>query len=197
MPKAMARMPPGALAKSRKRALAPVRPPVAMEVIERRIHLFRGQRVMVDSDLASLYEVATGHMNRAVKRNPERFPKDFMFQLTLREAESLICQIGISKTGRGGRRSRPYVFTQEGVAMLSSVLQSQRATMVNVAIMRAFVTLREAMLTHKDLASKIEALERKHKEHDSDIKAIFDAVKQLFAAPVKPKRAIGFASGQR
>jgi hypothetical protein len=117
---------------------------IPVERIAHPIFVFRQQKVMLDSDLAILYGVSTGHLNRAVKRNPDRFPPDFMFQLTLEEVHFLKCQFGISKPSRGGRRrSRPFVFTEQGVAMLSSVLQSERAVKINIAIMRAFVKLRE------------------------------------------------------
>src|SRR5213078_1036328 len=134
--------------------------PVPGELIERRIYLIRGQKVMLDTDLADLYQVPTFRLNEAVKRNRNRFPEDFMFQLTNHEAEVLTSQIAISKEGRGGRRTRPYVFTEQGVAMLSSVLNSDRAVQVNIAIMRAFVRLREILATHKDLARKLEEMEK-------------------------------------
>jgi hypothetical protein len=166
---------------------------VPVEVIERRIYLIRGQKVMIDSDLAELYQVETSNLNKAAKRNLDRFPSDFMFQLTKDEADSLRFQIGISKPeGRGGRRYLPYVFTEQGIAMLSSVLNSDRAVLVNIAIMRAFVKLREIMATHKDLAHKIDALERKYAKHDQQIQIVFDAIKKLLQPPVSPKRRIGF-----
>ena len=131
-------------------------------------------------------------MNKAVKRNIERFPEDFMFQMTKEEADSLRFQIGISKAaGRGGRRYLPYVFTEQGVAMLSSVLNSMRAIQVNIQIMRTFTKLREMILSHKDLQRKIEAMERKY---DHQFKIVFDAIKQLLEPPAKPKRQIGFHS---
>ena len=147
---------------------------------------------MLDSDLAQLYQVLTKNLDKAISRNRERFPEDFMFQLTKSEAESLRFQIGTSNVGRGGRRYLPYVFTQEGVAMLSSVLNSSRAIHVNIVIMRAFVKLREIMSTHKDLAHKIEALERKYAQHDEEIQVIFKTIKKLLAPPRSPKRRIGF-----
>ncbi len=125
---------------------------VPVERVQRLIHLVRGEKVLLDADLAALYGVATGALNRAVKRNASRFPTDFMFQLTTREAQILKCQIGISSSGHGGRRrSVPYAFTEEGVAMLSSVLRSPRAVQVNIAIMRAFVRLRRTLALHKEL----------------------------------------------
>ena len=121
-------------------------------LIESRIWLIRGQKVLLDADLATLYQVQTGALNRAVKRNRERLPEDFMFQLTASETEELLrCQVGISNEGRGGRRYRPYVFTEQGIAMLSGVLTSARAIEVNIAIMRTFVRLRQLLAAHEDL----------------------------------------------
>jgi hypothetical protein len=134
--------------------------PIPPGMIERRIYLLRGQKVMMDLDLAELYRVSTAHLNRAVKRNLTRFPEDFMFQLSAEEEESLRFQIGISNTGRGGRRYRPYAFTDHGVVMLSSVLKSERAVQMNLLIVRVFVRLREMLATHKDLAHKMLDLER-------------------------------------
>ena len=157
---------------------------------ERRIFLLRNLRVMFDYDLAELYDVETGALNRAVKRNDERFPDDFMFQLKAEEYEALKCQIGISRDWGGRRRSLPYAFTEQGVAMLSSVLRSPRAIQVNIAIMRAFVRLREMLLSNADLARKLVDLERRY---DSQFKAVFDAIRQLMAPPpAPPKPAIGF-----
>jgi hypothetical protein len=166
---------------------------IPIEIIERKIYLIRSQKVMLDSDLAELYGVKTFNLNKAVKRNIDRFPQDFMFQLTKEEADSLRFQIGMSKSeGRGGRRYLPYVFAEQGVAMLSSVLRSERAIHVNIAIMRVFVKLREFLSTHKELAHKLAELERKIERHDEEIKAIFDAIRQLMTPPQKPKRKIGF-----
>jgi ORF6N domain-containing protein len=123
-----------------------------VELIERRIYLIRGQKVMLDSDLADLYQVTTGNLNLAVRRNIDRFPEDFMFQLTKEENNSLLLQFARAKKGRGGRQTQPYAFTELGVAMLSSVLNSERAVQVNIVIMRAFVRLRELLATHNDLA---------------------------------------------
>jgi ORF6N domain-containing protein len=161
------------------------------------IHLLRGQKVMLDSDLAALYGVPTGHLNRAVKRNAERFPTDFMFQLNAEEARVLRCQIGISKPGRGGDRYQSYVFTEQGVAMLSSVLSSERAVKVNIAIMRAFVRLRETLETNRELARKFSELENRVGKHDDEIGAIIDAIRQLMAPPKKPSREIGFHVRER
>jgi hypothetical protein len=166
---------------------------VPVEVIERRIYLIRGQKVMLDADLAELYQVETFNLNKAVKRNPNRFPADFMFQLTKEEADSLTFQIGMSKPeGRGGRRYLPYAFTEQGIAMLSSVLNSDRAILVNIAIMRTFVKLREILSAHKDLAHKIDALEGRCAKHDQQIQIVFDAINKLLQPPVSPKRRIGF-----
>ena len=163
---------------------------VSVDLVATKIMEVRDKKAMLDSDLAKLYGVATKNLNKAVRRNKERFPEDFMFQLTKKETKSLRFQFGTSK--RGGRRYFPYVFTQEGVAMLSSVLNSKRAIQVNILIMRAFVKLKELLLTHKDLTIKIEALERKYSNHDTKIKAIFRAIRQLMSIPKKPKRRIGF-----
>ncbi len=161
-----------------------------MERIERAILFIRGEKVMLDSDLAELYGVETGALNRAVKRNVSRFPLDFMFQLTQKEAENLKCQFGISSSGYGGRRrSFPYAFTEQGVAMLSSVLNSERAVAVNIGIMRAFVKLRQMLSSNAELARKLESLEKKY---DAQFKVVFDAIRQLMSPPAKPKREIGF-----
>ena len=162
--------------------------PLALQA-EKRIFLLRSLRVMFDYDLAELYGVETGALNRAVKRNANRFPEDFMFQLTAEEYENLKCQIGISRDWGGRRRSLPYAFTEQGVAMLSSVLSSPRAVQVNIAIMRAFVRLRELLLTNADLARKLAALEAKY---DSQFKVVFDAIRQLMTPPDPPRRRIGF-----
>ena len=155
------------------------------------ISLLRGQKVILDFELGRLYGVTTGNLNKAVNRNRNRFPPDFMFQLTAEEAKRLIFQFGISK-GRGGRRHLPYAFTEQGVAMLSSVLRSERAVKVNIAIMRAFVNLREALETNRELARKFSGLEKRVAKHDDEIDAIIDAIRQLMALPTKPAREIGF-----
>jgi len=165
---------------------------IPAERIHRAILLIRGQKVMLDRDLAALYGVTTFNLNKAVKRNLQRFPADFMFQLTAEEAEALVFQFGISK-GRGGTRYRPYAFTEQGVAMLSSVLRSERAIQVNVAIMRAFVGLRQTLAAHKELAAKLAELERRIEKHDESIRTLFEAIRQLMAPPPEPpKRQIGF-----
>jgi hypothetical protein len=166
-------------------------PLVQPEQIEWAILLIRGHRVMLDRDLAALYGVTTGNLNKAVQRNAERFPADFMFRLNDDETAGLIFQIGRPKQ-RGGSRFNSYVFTQEGVAMLSSVLRSPRAVQVNIAIMRVFVRLRETLALHKDLARKLSQLERKIEGHDASIRTLFDAIRQLTSPPEKPRREIGF-----
>jgi ORF6N domain len=169
---------------------------VANERIERAILLIRGQKVMLDRDLATLYGVSTGNLNKAVKRNLDRFPADFMFRLSEEEAENLIFQIGISSLKHGGRRYHPYAFTEQGVAMLSSVLHSKQAIQVNVAIMRAFVRLRETLALHKELAQKLTELENKIEGHDTAIHSLFDAIRQLMSpepeTEAKPHSEIGF-----
>jgi hypothetical protein len=164
---------------------------IPIERIERAILLIRGQKVMLDTDLAALYGVTTGRLNEQVRRNRERFPEDFMFQLTEEEAKALRSQFAILKTGRGKHRKfLPYVFTEQGVAMLSSVLRSERAIKVNVEIMRTFVRLRQILASHADLARKLEALEKKY---DAQFKIVFDAIRELMEpAEQKPKRKIGF-----
>ena len=163
--------------------------------IEQSIFLFRGHKVMLDKHLAALYGVAIKRLNEQVRRNMKRFPLDFMFQLTQREVRSLRSQFAtLDKNSRGQHRKYlPLVFTEQGVAMLSSVLKSDHAIQVNVAIMRAFVRLREFLSTHKELAHQLNELERKVEKHDSEIKAIFDAIRNLMASPPeKPKQKIGF-----
>jgi len=165
------------------------KPIVPAERIENCIYLLRGQRVMLDDDLAMLYEVETKILNQAVKRNIRRFPEDFMFQLSTKEFENLRYQFGTSK--RGGRRYPPYAFTEQDVAMLSSVLNSKRAIQVNIEIMRAFVRLRQMLASNVDLARKLAALEKKY---DAQFKVVFDAIRELMTPPVpKKKRSIGFA----
>jgi hypothetical protein len=160
------------------------------ERIERAILLIREQKVLIDAELATLYGVPTGALVQAVKRNLSRFPADFMFQLTPEEFKALRSQIVTSK-GKGGRRYPPYAFTEQGVAMLSSVLNSERAVLVNVEIMRTFVRLRQLLATHADLARKLDALEKKY---DAQFKLVFDAIRALMAPPPEPRRGrIGFA----
>jgi len=162
------------------------------EIIGRKIFLLRGQKVMLSNHLAELYGVETRVLIQAVKRNIERFPKDFMFQLTNDETNILVSQNVIpSIRSLGGHL--PYAFTEQGVAMLSGVLNSKRAIQVNILIMRAFIKLKELLLSHKDLAMKIDALEKKYANHDEEIKLIFEAIRQLLEPP-KQTMAIGFHS---
>lgn len=171
---------------------------VPAEIIEKKIYLTRGHKVMLDSDLAELYGVTTKRLNEQVRRNIERFPSDFMFQLSSDEAEFLRSQIATLKRGRGlHRKYLPYAFTEQGVAMLSSVLNSTRAVQVNIAIIRTFVKLREVLSVNKELAHKLSQLERKVENHDGDIKLIFDAIRQLMAPPPSKEKKIGFRVRER
>jgi hypothetical protein len=165
---------------------------IPAERIEHLIHLVRGQKVMLDHDLAALYGVTTFNLNKAVKRNRDRFPDDFMFRLTPQEAANLIFQTGISSSRHGGRRKPVSAFTEQGVAMLSSVLRSQRAAEVNVVVIRTFVRLRETWSLHKELAVKLAELERKSEGHDEHIHALFEAIRQLMNPPPTPRKQIGF-----
>jgi ORF6N domain len=162
---------------------------VRRERIEQTIRIFRGHRVMLDTDLAELYGVTVGRLNEAVKRNADRFPSDFMFQLTKPEVENLKSQIAISSSEWGGRRHAPYAFTEQGVAMLSSVLRSRRAIQVNIAIMRTFVRLREMISSNKVLARRLNELEKKY---DAQFRVVFDAIRELMAEPESRPRRIGF-----
>jgi len=161
---------------------------VPMERVENRILSIRGHRVMLDADLAELYGVPTKRLNEAVRRNAARFPEDFMFQLKADEAETLRSQFATSN-GRGGRRYIPYAFTELGVAMLSSVLKSERAVQVNIAIMRAFVRLRELAASHKDVLRRLDGMEGKV---DRQFKVVFDAIRALMEPPTKRRRRIGY-----
>jgi ORF6N domain-containing protein len=165
---------------------------ISVQLIERRIYLIRSQKVMMDFDLAELYGVSTSRLNEQVTRNRKRFPDDFMFRLTKKEAESLRSQFAISKTGRGGRRYLPYAFTEQGVAMLSSVLNSEQAIEVNIAIMRAFVRLRQMLETNEELNRKFAAVIRKLSTHDKYFRVVFDELKKLTEKPPSPGRQIGF-----
>src|SRR5262245_14349696 len=160
------------------------------EVIEQKIYLIRGHKVILDADLAELYGVTTGNLNLAVRRNAKRFPSDFMFQLSRQETESLILQNARAK-GRGGRRTPPYAFTEQGVAMLSSVLNSERAVEVNIGIMRAFGRLRAMLASQAELSRRLEKLEQKYEEQ---FKEVFEAIREMMEPePVPPARRIGFA----
>ena len=163
---------------------------VPVEMIEKKILLIRGEKVMLDAALAELYGVATKVLLQSVKRNIKRFPSDFMFQLNYQEVAALRSQIVTSKTGRGGRRHQPYVFTEQGVAMLSSVLNSERAVKVNIEIMRSFVRLRQMLSSNAELARKLDALEKKY---DEQFKVVFDAIRELMTPPTSVKKGkIGF-----
>jgi len=166
---------------------------IPMETVKGKIYLVRGQKVLLDRDLAELYGVETSNLNKAVKRNIGRFPADFMFQLGAEEADSLRFQIGMSKaSGRGGRRYFPYVFTEQGVAMLSSVLNSERAVQVNIAIMRAFVQMRELAASNREMARSIAELERRVGKHDESIVALFEAIRQMVKPEEEGRKRIGF-----
>ena len=189
---------------------------IPIEIIERKIYMIRGKKVMFDSDLAKLYGVATKVLNQAARRNAARFPPDFMFQLSDEEVETLRSQIvtsntqvsiikgvklrfqfGTSKKGRGGRQYLPYAFTEQGVAMLSSVLRSERAVQVNIQIMRTFTRLRELLASNEMLRQKIEEVEKKY---DQQFQVVFEAIKKLIEPSPeesKPKRRIGFHAGQK
>lgn len=175
-------------------------PCVEIARVEGLIHLVRGQRVIFDRDLAALYAVGTGALNRAVKRNLERFPADFMFQLNREEWEDLKCQIGTSSWG-GDRRALPHAFTEHGVAMLSGVLKSRRAVRVNIEIIRAFVRLRHALAASRDLAQRMEKVEKRLEaqdaalgDHAGAIREVFEEVRRLMGPPDGPKRRIGFST---
>ncbi len=166
---------------------------VPIETIEQKILLIRGEKVMLDCHLAELYEVEVRTLIQSVKRNIIRFPEDFMFQLNKREVESLRSHFVISKNiGRGGRRYLPYVFTEQGIAMLSSVLNSKRAVLVNIAIMRAFVRLREIFITNRELAYRLAQLELKVGSHGEAIRSLVIAIKELTVQPEPKHRRIGF-----
>jgi hypothetical protein len=189
---------------------------IPAEQIALQIRHFRGEKVLLDFDLALLYGVATKALNQAVKRNRDRFPNDFMFQLTTEEVLNLRSQtvtsssqgttnqqimknrsqIVTSSKKHGGARYRPYAFTEQGIAMLSSVLNSERAVKVNIAIMRAFVKLRWALETNRELAQKFSELERRVDKHDEEVAAILEAIRQLMTPPEEPRREIGFHVGE-
>ena len=166
-------------------ALAPI-------AIEKQVLLVRGQKVLLDADLAALYGVEVRALNQAVKRNEERFPSDFVFQLTAEENEALRSQTVTSKSSRGGRRYAPYAFTEHGAIMAASVLNSPRAVEMSIFVVRAFLRLREMLATHKALAAKLAQLERRLATHDNKIVAIVKAIQELAMPPEKPSRRIGF-----
>ena len=161
---------------------------IPVERIENKIYLIRGQKVMLDYDLAELYGIETKYLKRQVKRNMNRFPEDFMFQLT--REENLRCQNVTSSYG--GRRYLSYVFTEHGVAMLSSVLNSERAIEVNIIIMRAFIKLRHILSTHKELAEKFVQLEKRVDAHDAELQSIFKAIRKMVEPEEKPRKQMGF-----
>jgi hypothetical protein len=165
---------------------------VPEELIERRIYLIRGRKVMLDADLATLYQVATKALNQAVRRNSERFPEDFMFQLTVEEAEALKSQTVTSNIGRGGRRYLPYVFTEHGVGMLSSVLSSPRAVQMNIQIIRAFIRMREVLATQSELAARMGKIETTLEQHALVIISLADEIEDIMRFPEPIHRPIGF-----
>jgi phage regulator Rha-like protein len=165
---------------------------IPSEAIEQKIFMIRGHKVMIDKELAQLYGVSTKRLNEQVKRNIKRFPSDFMFQLTWNEVKSLRSHFATLKQGQH-IKYRMFAFTEQGVAMLSTVLNSERAIQVNITTMRAFVKLRQILAAHKELADKLNELEQRLSKHDADIQAIFEAIRQLMAPPPeKPRRMIGF-----
>lgn len=166
----------------------------SIESVQHLIHTIRGLRVMLDADLAELFDIPTKRFNEQVKRNIARFPEDFLFQLTLREFESLRSQNATSKEGRGGRRYLPHAFTEHGAIMAATILNTPRAIEMSMFIVRAFVRLRELLSTHKQLAAKFDELENKVMSHDRDISMLINAIRQLMTPPVQKKRQIGFLS---
>ena len=196
---------------AKQKILTPNSFPVSVQLLERRIYLIRGQKIMLDFDLAELYDVPTKRLNEQVRRNRKRFPNDFMFKLTTTESEALRSQIATSKasrdtlrsqfatskTGRGGRRYLPYAFTEQGVAMLSSVLNSERAIEVNIAIMRTFVKLRQMLESNEELNRKFGVVIRKLATHDKYFKVVFDELKRMNEPPPSLSRQIGFKTGAK
>jgi len=162
---------------------------IPIERVEQAIFVIRGERVIIDSDLAKLYGVTTARLNQQVRRNGERFPADFMFELTKGENESLMLQFATSKGGRGGRRKLPLVFTEHGAIMAANVLNSKRAVKASVQVVRAFVRLRQMLVTNAELARKLEELEKKY---DAQFKVVFDAIRQLMTPPEPKRKQIGF-----
>jgi len=162
---------------------------IPAERIEKSIYLIRGQKVILDQDLAAIYRIPTFRFNEAVKRNMERFPEDFMFQLTNEESRILISQNAMSKPGRGGRRTLPYAFTEHGAVMAANILKSPIAVQMSVIVVRAFIKMREMLIEQRDLAKKLSDLEQKY---DHQFKVVFDAIRALMEPPEKPKKKIGF-----
>ena len=171
--------------------------PSQLDNVESAIYLIRGQRVMLDSDLAAIYETSTMRLNEQFRRNRKRFPKDFAFQLTREEFTRLISQFAISKKGRGGRRKLPWVFTEHGAIMLASVLNSPIAVQASVRVVRAFVRLREMIVGNAELATRLKDLERRLDSHDEAIIELFAVLKRLLEPEAKPKREIGFHVRER
>lgn len=165
---------------------------VSLARVERTIHVVRGQKVMLDSDLAEVYGVSTKRLNEQVRRNLDRFPQDFMFRLTAEEDDSLRSQIATSNIGRGGRRYLPYAFTEHGAVMLASVLNSPQAVEASIFVVRAFIRMREMLGAHKELAAKIAELDRRVGQHDESIRSLVQAIRQLMAPPVGRAKRIGF-----
>ena len=161
---------------------------LTQDQIQKSILILRGHRVLLDSDLASIYGVATKYLNQQVRRNLDRFPEDFMFQLSEIEEENLSFQIGISKKGRGGRRYLPHVFTEHGALMLASILNSKIAVAASIQVVRAFISLRKMLASHVELARKLDSLERKY---DHQFKVVFDAIRELTLIPEQPRKRIG------
>jgi phage regulator Rha-like protein len=164
----------------------------ADEVIMNKIYLIRGQKVMIDRDLAELYEVETKRLKEAVRRNPNRFPKDFMFEMNKKEFENWRTQTATSKEDKQGLRYAPFCFTEQGVTMLSCVLSSDRAVNVNIQIIRIFTKMKEMLLTNKDILLKVQMVEHKLTAHDEDLKLIFEYLKKLLNPPQEPRKRIGF-----
>ncbi|MEX1133155.1 MAG: ORF6N domain-containing protein [Flavobacteriales bacterium] len=163
-------------------------------VIASRIYLIRGERVMLDTDLATMYNVKTYRLNEAVKRNLERFPEDFMFQLTKEEWENLTSQFAMSRSW-GGRRTPPYAFTEHGVLMLSSVLNSARAIATNIAIMRVFVRMNRLMMNDRELLLRMELIEGRQEQYDATLNELFEAVKQMMETPAEERKRLGYRGG--
>ena len=170
---------------------------IPVEAVENKILLIRGQKVILDFHLAKLYDVETKILNKAVARNIDRFPVDFMFRLTQKEWDALRFHFGTSNKGRGGRRYLPFAFTEHGALMVASVLNSPAAIKTSLLVIRAFVRLREILSTHKELAQKLRELELKIETHDEQITAIFDAINQLLTPPPVTKKKIGFQVKER
>src|SRR6266576_3324866 len=177
------------------RLSSPSKLPIPVSIIEQRIYLIRDKKVMLSNDLAELYQVEVRTLVQAVKRNKDRFPADFMFQLNAKEFQNLKSQIVISSWG--GVRRAPYAFTEQGVAMLSSVLRSKRAIQVNVAIMRAFVKLRELLESEEELNRKFSAVIRRLATHEKYFKVVFDELKKLTMQPPPSRRSIGFTTHEK